>query len=221
MAWYQNPDWWAAIGTIGAVVVALFGERLKRLIWPPRLRIALKSNSGEATPVGIRDPRTGDVRAEQGRYYHLSVSNRGSPATNVAVYLTGVMLRGAGNTWYPAWKGEAPFFWRHGELYPLLRPVGFASIDADFFEWVKGKWIDLRLVIRPNAVPGNTVEPHAVAPGRWRAPVEMILTVQAKATEGQSPPYLLYVDWKGGWSEGETEILRLLHVKPIAEPSEV
>ena len=195
MSWWENPDWWVAIGTLGVVFVALFGERLKRYVWPPRLTITLKSESGEATPVGVEDPKTGEVRREQGRYYHLTVKNGGSLATNVAIYLTGVMLRGAGNTWYQAWKGEAPFFWRHGELYPLLRPVGLTPIDADLFEWVKDKWLDFRVLIRPNALPGNTIAPFAHVPGRWRQPVEMITTVQAKATEGVSAAYLFYVDW--------------------------
>lgn len=59
MDWWTDPYWWvqavAALGTVSAVGVALFIDPIKRWLWPPKFDIALKSASGELTPVGSRN----------------------------------------------------------------------------------------------------------------------------------------------------------------------
>ena len=218
--WSADPYWWVdaivALGTLLAVVVALFAEPLKRWLCSPKFEIWLKSENGELTPVKLKDPVTNQSRSEQGRYYHLSVKNSGcSTAKNTAAYLTHLMLRGAGDTWYQAWSGEAPLSWRHGELYPLLREIGSTPLDADLFALVRNKWLDLRVVIRPNALPTD-----CDAPGRWREKIEMVVTVQIKATDAQSEQKLFHVEWDGGWQDGDAEIVRHFRIKPINNVSE-
>jgi hypothetical protein len=45
-------EWLTAIGTIGAVIVALFGERLRALLAAPRLEIRLGEGGADGIRVG-------------------------------------------------------------------------------------------------------------------------------------------------------------------------
>jgi hypothetical protein len=222
MNWWSDPHWWVqavvAFGTLLAVIVALFAEPLKRWLCPPEFILGLKSDSGELTPVTIQDPNTGKTRSEQARYYHLSVKNSGwSTAKNTAVYVTHIMLRGAGGIWYQAWSGETPLTWRHSELYPLMREIGTTPVDADLFSLVRNKWLELCVVVRPNALP--TDMPNDL-PGRWREKIDMVVTVQVKSTDAQSVPKLFHVVWDGSWQDGDAEIVRHLRIRPISDISE-
>lgn len=76
------PDgfWWnwgvafaTAVGTIGAVVLALFGKRIQVACFPPNLKLSLTSQDGEGTTTIVTPPggRLADGRPEAARYYHL------------------------------------------------------------------------------------------------------------------------------------------------------
>ncbi len=192
---------------------AIAGQQFKRRFFPPVLSLELKSESGELIDVHLRDPQTDAIGVEKARYYHLTVQNSGtSIATNTGVYLTKIMLRGAGSVWHQAWSGDAPLSWRNGEHFPLLREIGASSLDADLFSLVRFKWLELRVAIRPNNLPCDSVPGF---PGRWRNSIEMVITVQVKSTEIQSAPNLFHVDWDGGWEDGDAEILQSLRIKYI------
>lgn len=211
MRWWEIPDWWVAIGTMLAVLVALFGDRWKRWLFPPRFSIALKSPSGEPTPVTLTAP-DGTTSVQKGRYYHLEVGNKGTIATNAAVYLISIMLPSAGGGWHQNWRGEVPFTWRHAELHGAFRSIGLTPVDADVVSLVKDKWVELCVLIRPNALPYSGTPSF---PGRWRGEMKMVITVQVKASEGQSNPQLFLVAWDGLWEDGDEEIKRHLRIVPI------
>lgn len=90
----MNSDqqfWWnwgvnlaVAVGTLGAVVVALFGEYLRP---KPRLKLKLLRKEGEKTL--LTRIESGEYADDVG-YYHLRISNerRWCPAENTQVYLT-------------------------------------------------------------------------------------------------------------------------------------
>lgn len=212
MGWWANPDWWVAIGTLGAVLIALFGDRWKRWLFPPRFKISLKSQAGAPTPVTLTAP-DGTVRTEKGRYYHVRVANTGTVATNAAVFLTSVMLPSAGGGWHQAWSGEVPLTWSHPELYGVFRSIGVTPVDADLLSLIKDKWVELCVLIRPNALPHDSIPP--IHPGRWRDTMQIVVTVQVKATEGQSEPRLFHIAWDKSWEDGDEEIKRHLCIKPI------
>lgn len=212
MGWLGDPEWWVAIGTIGAVLVALFGDWLKRWVFPPRFSLSLKSPSGVLTPVNLTAP-DGTVSTKPGRYYHIRVTNKGAVATNAAVYLTSVMLPSAGGGWHQAWTGEVPLTWSHAELYGAFRSIGLTPVDADLISLVKDKWVELCVLIRPNALPHDSIQP--VLPGRWRDKMQIVVTVQVKATEGQSEPLLVHIEWDKSWQDGDEEIKRHLSIRPI------
>ena len=190
--WWKDPNWWVqvavAIATFTVAFIALFGDSLKRRFFPPKLTLQLKSESGELTNLSLHDPVNDRISMAKGRYFHLSVVNHGfSIATNTGVYITSIMLRGAGGDWHQQWNGDALLAWRNGALYPVLREVGSTRIDADFFYLVENKWLELCVVegARSNNIPRDS-EPFR--PGRWRNQIEMIVTVQAKSTESMSLP---------------------------------
>jgi len=219
--WLSDPNWWVqaivAIGTLLVAFIALFGDVIKRQLFPPNLSLKLKSDSGESINLSLKDPKTKSVNEAKARYYHLLVNNKGkTTATNTGVYMTSILLRGAGGDWHQKWNGDAPLSWRNGALYPLLREVGATEIDADFFYLVEDKWLEVCVVdgARVNNIPTDS-EPFR--PGRWRNKVEMIVTVQAKSTESKSAPYMFYVDWDADWEIGDKEILHHLKIKHITD----
>jgi hypothetical protein len=72
--WYKDPNWWVqvavAMGTFLVAFVALFCDFLKRRLFPPKLRLELKSNSGELTNLTLRDPVNDKITMVKGRYFH-------------------------------------------------------------------------------------------------------------------------------------------------------
>jgi hypothetical protein len=90
----------AALGTVGAVILALFNDKIFR----PHLRLNLLSPVGEKSP----------VQSGMARYYHLKVSNtRGRrPATNVQVYLLNIEEKDSDGNLQTIWKNEIPLGWR-------------------------------------------------------------------------------------------------------------
>ena len=95
----MNSDqqfWWnwsvnlaVAMGTLLAVVIALFGEKLRAKFFPPRLKLELLRQEGEKTQ--LTRSTSGFVEVvDDVRYYHLRTRNerRWSPASEVQVYLT-------------------------------------------------------------------------------------------------------------------------------------
>ena len=217
--WWKDPNWWVqaavAIATFTVAFVALYGDFLKRLLFPPKLKLQLKSESGELTNLSLHDPVNDKTSMAKGRHFHLSVLNKGySIATNTGVYITSIMLRGAGGNWHQKWNGDALLAWRNGALYPVLREVGSTTIDADFFQLVENGWLELCVLEGARSINIPT-DSEPFRPGRWRKKIEMIVTVQAKSTEATSLPYMYKVAWDGNWEEGDTEILRHIDIKQI------
>jgi hypothetical protein len=90
-----------AIGTVGAVIVALFGSGIQARLFAPKLVLTIDNSHGDATPVTVTAP-TGESRTEQARYYRLRVSNpkRWPKATQVRVQL--LRLEEPGPRWSTA-----------------------------------------------------------------------------------------------------------------------
>src|SRR5207244_2254587 len=99
--------WWVnvavAIGTIGAVLVALFGDAFRAKFFPPKLSLELSNGNGEAIRVQV-----GSDRTEQARYYHLRVANsrRWSPANEVQIVLLQVEEPGLNGDLQVIWRGD-------------------------------------------------------------------------------------------------------------------
>ena len=114
-----------AVGTIGAVIVALFGERLRASLFPPKLALHLSSETGSPTQVAVTVP-DGTKRAELARYYHVRLTSgaKWPKATQTQVYLLRVEAPGPDAVPQVRWSGDIPIGWRWATIHPLQRTVG-------------------------------------------------------------------------------------------------
>jgi hypothetical protein len=223
----MTPDWqfWlnlsvqagVALGTIAVAVVALFGQGFRAKFFPPILRLSLKSGEGVRTAIKVWPPGAAvdeKPRDTSGRYYHVTVSNerRWSPANRVQVYLTRLEQPGPDGNLQLVWFGDIPIQWRNQEVSPLARSVG---PDAD---------VDLCLAIKAgdNRVKSVELRP-LIAPydlqTRYDEPSHLVLTLEARGTEGNSLPLRVKIAWDGEWHDGDVEMKR--HFVASEMPSEI
>ena len=192
-----------AVGTIGSVVAALFGNILRAKMLPPKLRFNLVNPAGEKNTA--KDRETGeDISAV--RYYHLRIDNlnrRWTPATSLALHLVRLDVRRPDGTFGPEWVGDAPVRCRDQELYPLRQVVG-RSIQYDLCSVMKDPV--LALYLHPIAAPNNLT-------WQWAGACQFIASLQAKSTEVDSDIARVRVSWDGQWEEGEKEMLNHLQVE--------
>jgi hypothetical protein len=208
-----NEFWWnwvvsalAALGTLLAVIVALFGGRFRSAFFRPRLQLNLRNLEGEPTKVELQSP-DGTSRMEDARYYHVRVSNmsrrRWPTATNVQVYLVRVSERGPDQEFVGVWTGEVPLRWRFQEVHPLLRDIG-SPADCDVCSVVKDKWLSLHPIIVPHSL--NVM---------YRQGAQIRLQLEARAIEIDSEPLTIEIAWDGKWADGAQEMKRHLVIKEV------
>ena len=80
--WYMAVNWLVAVGTLGAVFVALFG----RFLFRPKLQLELESTKGEWTSWRK------EGKEMLARYYHVRATNprrRWSSATGISLSCAG------------------------------------------------------------------------------------------------------------------------------------
>lgn len=75
---YQISQWLVAVGTISAVIVAIWGDTIRAKLWSPKMSLHLCSQNGELTR---------NNSGQQIVYYHLKITNQRptSPAKKVQV----------------------------------------------------------------------------------------------------------------------------------------
>jgi hypothetical protein len=196
-----------AIGTLGAVVVALFGEWIRAKMFAPRLALSLVSPTGERIPVTITSPG-GESRSEEGRHYRVRVVNerRWPRATQVRVHLIRLEEPGPDNQLQLKWAGEVPLRWTHQEIVPLERTIG-PEATCDLCSVVKDKWVALHPIIMPTNLADLALR---------RSPVDWTVSLQAKSNEGDSCIIRFRISWDGKWDDGETEMARHLVLRQLS-----
>jgi hypothetical protein len=219
--WWQDAHLWVqvlvAFGTLAVAFSALYGDWFKRKYYPPKLLIELASEVGSRAMVQFRDPPTDETILLPGRYYHVVVSNKGSTATDVGVFLTLVKQRDVGGGWRTAWSGKAMLSWPETTMQPFPRSIARTPATVNLVGLVKDKWLQLMVVIPPLALPSNEAPGIGGYPGRFRQQTEMVLGVQALAVEGESDMKQFHIAWDGGWADGDSEIVHHLSIKPYKE----
>lgn len=201
--------WWVqlavAVGTLSAVIVALFGQAFRAKFFPPKLSLNLVNQDGERTRVRLKwiENEVEQEREEDARYYHIRVSNarRWSVANQVHVVLLRVEEPGADGQFALSWTGDVPLGWRHQQVYPILRTIGPPS-DVDLCSVVKDKWLQLHLLV----VPYNWEV-------KRRTRTRLLLFLQARSDEADSTILRVEVSWDGQWHEGAQEMQRHLVLK--------
>jgi len=197
--------WWnwgvsaaAAIVTLVAVLVALFGQAFRAKFFPPKLSLDLLSAEGEKTEMLLQKRENGQLleRKEPCLYYHLKVTNgrRWSPANQVQVVLLRVEEARIGEEMRIVWTGTVPLGWRHQQLYPASRIIG-APADVDLCSVTKGGGLQ----IHPMIFPFNLDV-------RRTKPCKFVMVVQAQGSEGDSPVMRAAISWDGKWEDGSHEM---------------
>jgi hypothetical protein len=182
-----------AVGTIGAVVVALFGDAIKAKF--VKLTLSIYDRDGVYSPTSNPVYFVGQVvgqAAGEARFYQLRVDNerRLVSAERVTVWLLQVMQFGDdGST--RSWTGELPLIWQHQDQIPGPRTIG-SPATADLFCVTSAQKLELRVAIQALNLTRT-----------YQGACRLVMTVQARSDEGNSPELRLSVQWDGKW-ERET-----------------
>lgn len=194
-------NWWVqvavAFGTIAVAVVAVCGDRLKHMWFPPKLKLTLANTEGTEARVG-----DGEKLA---RWYHVSVRNeaRWSRANQVRVLLLQVEEPAPNGALQITWTGEAQLIWENEQLYPLARTIG-AQARADLFAVFESAVLQLRLAVIPLNLKFQR-----------EGGCKLTLTLQARGDEGDSEPLRVRVSWDGKWDPGVQEMRKHLVLEPV------
>ncbi len=204
LSWATNAA--IAVGTIGAVIVALFGGWIRARLFSPRLTLSLVSPLGERMPVTLTSP-DGQSRQGEARYYNIRVTNqaRWPKATQVRLYLIRVEQPGPDGQLQLKWAGEIPLEWKNQKIFPLERTIGPGAI-GDLCNVVRDKWLTLSPIIMPNNLAEFAVH---------RSRVDITVSLQARSNEAESSITRFRIAWDGGWSDGDTEMQQHLVVSQV------
>ena len=205
-------NWWinfaVASGTFVAALVALFGQAFRAKFFPPKLSLQILNPDGEHAKELLRAEIGGESRErfEAARYYHVRVTNsrRWSPATQLQVILLQIEEPGSNDQLHVSWLGAVPLGWRHQELFPPARTIG-APADVDLCSVVKGKWLRLHPLVQPFNL-------EAVK----RSAATLVVLLQARASEADSPVLRVKIAWDGKWHDGAKQMRHHLTVEPYA-----
>jgi hypothetical protein len=193
-----------SIGTLLAVLVALFGYFAPRWI-KPVLILKLDSDIGVLQDVAMSYVLPNRLGAKsQARYFHLRVTNqhRYPNAHHVRVLLHQVE-KDSGAGWESLWEagGGIPLTWQHQDFVGKERTVG-PDAFADLMALVK--------LPSQSGAPeagihlGVAFEPVGF-PRVHTGPSKLRFVVQAQSDEADSARMQISVTWDGRWStEGLT-----------------
>lgn len=208
---FSDPPWYyrwsliwsalTAVGTIGAVLLALFGDWIRGTLFPPRLTISLLDRGGE--PIKIT---TGNGQfVSDSRYYHLIVSNirRWSPATDLDVRLVRIDEPGVGGELRNVWVGEVPIHCRNQAQNPQKHKIGH-FVHFDICNVRKNGEVHLCPYLYPNNL--KTM---------WKAPCDLIAYFQARSTELDTRIVPIRISWDGIWHDGTRELQEHCKVREV------
>jgi hypothetical protein len=205
--------WWnwgvqasVAIATLAVAFIAVFGDWIRSNLFHPKLKLKLLKPLGELTDISLTAP-DGSTRTEKCRMFHVRVSNeaRWPQATHVQVLLLRLEEVGPDGKLQIKWTGDVPMRWLLQEIHPLFRTVGREAV-CDVLTVIKDKWLELGCLVTPNNLPARRTQP-----------TNMVVTLQARSNEGNSPILRLRIAWDGARMDGAQEMAQYLKV--TEEPS--
>ncbi len=202
----------AATVTLFAVIIALFKDSILAKWFPPKLRLELKSRTGERIPIGSA-PMTREAekafvglhaQPKPGLFYRLRVSNiRVWPVvTNVQVYLLSIEELNDGSL-VESWSGEVPLRWQHQEIYPVARTIG-TPINCDLCAAVNDGNFFLYPIVTPNNLRNQRM-----------SPIHLVLSFQARSDQCLSPIIRIKIDWDGEWDAADAEMQKHFQIEDI------
>ena len=212
--------WWnwivqalIALGTIGAVLVALFGSWFRAVLAPPKLSIKMAESTGVC--VKSQEFQGGPKMETDSRWYHVRVENqrRWSPAREVRLLLLRYDEPDSVGQFQTTWTGAIPLRWEHQEIKNLAPTIGPPD-NGDLCSVTK--------------LPASTGHPHRLElhpliraisiPAKWESPCRLAVTLQARSLEAGSSNLLrVEIAWDGQWHDDATQMSRHLVVKSTSQ----
>jgi hypothetical protein len=198
--------WWArvaaTIATLLAVVVAMLGEKLRLLLFRPRLHLRIRQAEGNLGE--DRGPGASGAEVVQScRWYHLRVENqrrRLSPAHGVHVVLTRIEEVGRME---PLWVEEFPMSWSHRTGPHTVGP----HVDVNLCSVLQqGK--EFALEVAPRA-------PYGLQ-RKFGLNRRIRVTFVGRSDETDSDPIRIEMSWDGEWHDDAKEMANHFCVRLVA-----
>ena len=202
----QFASWTSAIGTLLAVVVALFKEDIVRHWRKPKLQAIIRLSAPDChkTTLTFFDPKTGTVLANPDCYYfRLWVENKGKTrADRVQVFVSRLLRKHADGTF----REELSFLpmnlrWSHSQM-----KQGGPEIFAEGISPKMGKHCDFGHIVDPKIqnINGKTVMTldleiapntgsHIIPPGEYH------IELKIAASNATPKVLILEMDLIGNW----------------------
>lgn len=177
-----------AFGTLLLAALAIWGDRIKDLLFGPRLEMSLVDPAGDRT------------RRSKGRdvyYYHLRVKNRRrAVAKSVQVLLQAMSRRISNGTFVPdKIVFPLPLVWTPAKVEGASRDVfGASTCDFGFLEVMAGAF-EIAAQYRPNNFRGRVAAGESVR-------FEIIASGENVYF---TKPLVLQVSWDGNWIDEPIE----------------
>jgi hypothetical protein len=197
--------------TLIAAIVALFGDRLRSLMFKPKLSIRLKNPVGYLVSL---NPRKGSLVASEipegrhTRWYHLVLENtsvaRWPAANDARVYLT-KLEQDIGGVYTPLWELTVPLIFRHEAAFAPRRVLG-PPIDVDLM------YVHMD---RNGAVPELRIQAHpsiATVKVKFTGATHLRATILADCVESAFAEIAVTIRWDGKWNPGDAEMRNHLHI---------
>jgi hypothetical protein len=201
--WQFWTDWTVkTLGTLAtflAVLVALFGERWRHRMSPPRLKLELSSREGMLAELHGLDRASNEAtpRSTRGLWFHMRASNetRWKPVTGVHIFLRSIEAPDSSGEFQLIWEGNTALGWRH-EPDKKPKTIG-PPVESDLCHILKDP-----LQVRLSPIISGQV------PDTFTKSFKFILTLQARGIEIDSSPRRIAISWDGEWSDDRAELAR-------------
>jgi hypothetical protein len=191
-----------AVGTLLIAALAIWGEKWRAVLAPPKIELRLHTPRGAQALVtlhGANNPGGG----KPAKYYHLKAVNVGwLTVQNCRVLLTGISKRGADDKYAPiAFPVPFPFIWSGEEPGPEAVTITTERV-FDFGCLMEGGNVyQPRLRAAPNNFDGAVRRGEAV---RYEVVVDA-------SNYGSRTPHIFEVNW-----DGEYPVVSVAEGPPIA-----
>jgi hypothetical protein len=186
-------------GSLGlvAVLVAVYGDKWRYKLSPPRLSLELSSRNGMAG--SIRDPANNMRYLTSALWFHMRVTNqtRWKRVEGVHIILRSIEPTKGNKPFETMWCNAA-LGWRH-DPNPAPKTVG-APAECDLCYILKDP-----LEVRFSPILKGQ------APERFTEPFHIICALQASGIEADSQTRQISICWDGQWSD-DPQVLAQQHL---------
>jgi hypothetical protein len=228
-----TPEWLTAIGTVGAVVLALFlalyGEQVKRRTLHPLLRLRARVRRPDADKVSrwTQDQHGGVINLGESWYFRLAVSNEGNDtARDVQMFLARVERKHGHKAEKVRRFTPMNLIWSNTDDEPkksnrVTRPALLRDTPEVYCDLVhicdpgtrKQQGEDLDTVASGEGVIGLDVQVATYSKGHLLEPGTYLFYLTLAASNCRSTHYELEISYSGKWSPDEKEMFREFRMK--------